>query len=338
MFDVEPPSSVLTTVPISRVIDSDRPLFDVSDEDTVLDAFTILSEHDVLALPVYSNDTVNDYGVVDSYRKRSYIGMLSILDIVIFYLEQSIQSTESGPKRNPLNAPVSEALGSSYEGRRIWVAWEEAKLGDAMVALTEGIHRLLVPIPKDNGMSYHVCSQLDVVKFLYERIDDDSVLESKADSTLIELGLIMSDDDKNLLGDKDKNMVISIDRHMKTRKALQFMALNNLQAVAITTTSGTLFSTLSLSDIRRVPLSLLAKDPTVETLILESHRVESPKDLRPSITCRPTDTLREAMRKVLKGRVHRVWVVEEEGVLRDVVSLTNIIQALVWARNIGGDE
>ncbi|KAJ3201813.1 hypothetical protein HDU67_001044, partial [Dinochytrium kinnereticum] len=203
MFDVEPPSTVLTTVPIAKIIDISRPLFDVSDEDTVLTAFNYLSEHDIIALPVYSNDPVSEqYGVVDSVRKRNYIGMLS-----------SSLPAEDRPKRNPLSSPVSEALGSSYEGRRIWVAWDEAKLGDAMVALTEGIHRLLVPVQtEDDGICYHVCSQLDVVKFLYERLDSDSVLESKADSTLVELGVIMTDEDKHRLGSKDKNMVISIDR------------------------------------------------------------------------------------------------------------------------------
>ncbi|KAJ3108710.1 hypothetical protein HDU97_000108 [Phlyctochytrium planicorne] len=214
MFDVEPPSTILTSVSLTDVIDTSRPLYDVSDEETVLTAFNLLSEKDILALPVYSNDPVSEqYGVVDSYRKKNYVGMLSILDIVIFYLEQSAASHEDRPRRNPLNAPVSEALGSSYEGRRIWVAWEEAKLGDAMVALTEGIHRLLVPVRQDDDIvAYHVCSQLDVVRFLYDRIDSDSVLESKADSTLIELGLIMTAEDKHRLGNKDASMVISIDK------------------------------------------------------------------------------------------------------------------------------
>ncbi|KAJ3117209.1 hypothetical protein HDU96_007637 [Phlyctochytrium bullatum] len=341
MFDVEPPSTVLTTIPLANIIDPSRPLFDVNDEDSVIDAFNLLSKYDIIALPVYSQDPVSEqYGVHDSVRKKNYIGMLSILDIVIFYLEQSEAPTDDGPRRNPLTCPVSEALGSSYEGRRIWVAWEEAKLGDAMVALTEGIHRLLVPIRDDDEVLYHVCSQLDVVRFLYERLDSDSVLESKADSTLVELGLIMTDDDRHMLGSKEKNMVISIDRDMRTRKALQFMAANNLMAVAVVDRDGTLFSTLSLSDIRRCSLSTLAKDPLIEEILLESHRIDHPRDLPPAIVCRPGNTLREAMRKVLKHGVHRVWVVEEDDdrILRDVVSLTNIIQALVWAKNTADDE
>jgi hypothetical protein len=84
-------------------------------------------------------------------------------------------------KIDALGDPVSEALGSSPEGKRFWVAWIGAKLEDAMVPLTEGVHRLLVPVVKrggrDDEYEYHMCSQIDIVEYLYHHLDSDSVLQ-----------------------------------------------------------------------------------------------------------------------------------------------------------------
>ena len=86
--------------------------------------------------------------------------MLSILDIVKYYMDES-GNDGSG---DALSHSVSNALGTTLEGRRFWVAWEGATIGDVMVPLTEGIHRLFVPMTckDENGgasLTFQVCSQ-----------------------------------------------------------------------------------------------------------------------------------------------------------------------------------
>jgi CBS domain-containing protein len=46
------------------------------------------------------------------------------------------------------------------------------------------------------------------------------------------------------------------------------------------------------------------------------------------VTCSPESTLGEAIEAAALRHVHRLWVVDEEGLLRGVVSLTDILRAV----------
>jgi len=46
------------------------------------------------------------------------------------------------------------------------------------------------------------------------------------------------------------------------------------------------------------------------------------------VTCSPDSTLGEAIEAAASRHVHRLWVVDEEGLLRGVVSLTDILRAV----------
>ena len=117
------------------------------------------------------------------------------------------------------------------------------------------------------------------------------------------------------------------------------MSANHLHAVAVVDSTSKLVGTLSLSDLKRVKLSILREDPSVETLISRAHGVSTLEHLDRPVTVSPHCTLRDVMEVVLLSRVkvHRCWVVDGD-VLIDVVTLTNILQALLWAKSTDGDD
>ncbi|KAJ3410719.1 hypothetical protein HDV05_003465 [Chytridiales sp. JEL 0842] len=366
-LDLEPPSSLLLT-PLAQVVDPSRELYDARDTQSLRSVMQVLADRNILAVPVYSsNPDMEHLGVLDPCTNKTYIGMLSLLDIITYQLSQP----PNDEKFDALGDPVSRALGMSMEGKRFWVAPWNATLEDGMIPLTEGVHRLLVPVVKRGGREgrdgeyeYHMCSQMDVVEYLYRHLDTDSVVQAKADSTLEELGLVSFEDSTSStdgLGGPPSNTstVISIESHWPASKAFKFMTFHSLHAVAVMhhpphdSSSDSLNSstsslhpaqfigTLSLSDLRHVPTTYLMSNPTILSLLLKLRKVASISDLPPPIACNRHSTLRQVMRMVVERRVHRVWVVEDGreeggGVLRDVVSLTNVIQAFVWAKHVAG--
>ncbi|KAJ1538774.1 hypothetical protein HK405_013509, partial [Cladochytrium tenue] len=245
-----------------------------------------------------------------------------------------------------LDAPVEDALGATLEGRRLWVAWEDAPLFDAIGPLTEGVHRLVVPAPRGgSGPALHLCTQLDVVAYLYRVCDDDSVLAAKVDSTLLELGLVVIDEEDDedapavaAAGDGDAHArrtssVLSAHPTWRSSRAVRLMASNELQALALTDGDGRLVGALSLADLARAPHdALFEDDPTVEELVCrarasgDGEAARSLSELAPPVRAHADDTLRHVMGRVVETRAHRCWIVDSRGVLIDVVTLTNILQ------------
>ncbi|KAJ3016436.1 UNVERIFIED_CONTAM: hypothetical protein HDU68_012221 [Siphonaria sp. JEL0065] len=287
-----------------------------------------------IAIPIYSNDPEHaDFGVEDKKRGKVYVGVLSVLDIIIFYLDKT--QTDGKDPEDVLSFPLSHALGSSKEGSRIWVAWSDATIGDAMDTLSKGVHRLLVPVEVDGDkdtFEFHVLSQLDLVKFLYSRFSKEPKLQAKAEMTLLELDLV-SADDADGLPSENASMVISVEPRWNCSKALRLMADNYLNAVAVVPASPSkpyILSTLSLSDLRSIPLQFLNSDPTVEELLCRVHKVDEIEQLRSKlVTVKETDPLQYTVEKMLSSNIHRVWVVGEGGAAKDVVSLTNVLKVLL---------
>ncbi|KAJ3051364.1 hypothetical protein HDU99_008449, partial [Rhizoclosmatium hyalinum] len=287
-------------------------------------------------LPIYSNDPEHaEFGVEDSHRKKVYVGILSILDIIILYVEKTLMNGDNPSK--VLSYPLSKALGLSTEGARIWVAGSDSTIGDAMETLSKGVHRLLVPVEVEGGdeWEYHVCSQLDLVKYLYKRFDKDPYLQEKAEKTLIDLSIVFPNDEDAGVPAENASMVISVEPSMKSSDALRFMASNNLHAVAVIPATSSrskpyILATLSLSDLRSLSLQILASDPTVESLLCKIHQVDSINQLKPkNVTVRLNSTLRETVEAMIHGAIHRVWVVDGDGAVKDVVSMTTVLRCLL---------
>ncbi|KAI8809634.1 hypothetical protein BJ742DRAFT_890082 [Cladochytrium replicatum] len=386
MEEIEPGSHVLAATTLNHILRSvaDRNavsattadaastgvLIDVSSTASIADVLELMAKHDILAVPVYNPaGTHADEGPMSiRVGDKEYVSVVSILDIALYmmdYVDTSLSSDVLvGPGGQPSTAlegiSIAAVLGGSREGQRLWVAGGNSTLQDALPQLTGGVHRLLVPIGKahrhhNQNVDYRICSQVDVVRFLYDKIDSDLVLKEKAESSLSELGLINSE--KTLTG------LVAVDKSWSCQTTIRFMASSEIYAVAVVDESqaGKLVATLSLSDLRAAykpdastsspegdsPITVKALIPvilrnafvTVEDFLKSAHGVKDIWELHSGlVVCRRTDTLRHVMRILVgegSGRlVHRVWVMDEDtGVPVDVVSLTDVIRVLAFPRS-----
>nr|CAB3445658.1 unnamed protein product [Digitaria exilis] len=69
---------------------------------------------------------------------------------------------------------------------------------------------------------------------------------------------------------------------------------------------------------------------TPVSAVFDTGEVEEGKEQQQPklVTCSPASTLGEAIEAVVTRHVHRLWVVDEEGLLRGVVSLTDVLRAV----------
>lgn len=71
--------------------------------------------------------------------------------------------------------------------------------------------------------------------------------------------------------------------------------------------------------------------------VLAADADEEEERRREMVTCSPESTLGEAIEKAVAHHVHRLWVVDEEGLLAGVVSLTDVLRVVREAA-IGEDR
>lgn len=97
-----------------------------------------------------------------------------------------------------------------------------------------------------------------------------------------------------------------------------------------------LIGTFSATDLRGCPISFLQSCLRVPVLEFtertstgpvkaNSNMVQSSKEL---VTCFTNSSVLDVIDKAVDGHVHRVWVVDQHGLLVGIVSLTDILRVL----------
>lgn len=91
--------------------------------------------------------------------------------------------------------------------------------------------------------------------------------------------------------------------------------------------------TFSATDLRGCPVSKM--QPLLNLEVLDFLKMLSNTGMRSSwreqVTCHPESSLGEVVEKVVSDNVHRVWVVDEQGLLEGLVSLTDMIRVIrLW--------
>jgi hypothetical protein len=73
-----------------------------------------------------------------------------------------------------------------------------------------------------------------------------------------------------------------------------------------------------------VPVAADADTPAAAAVATDEERSNE----QPLVTCFPESTLGEAIEAAATRHVHRLWAVDGEGLLRGVVSLTDVLRAV----------
>ncbi|XP_007023214.2 PREDICTED: topless-related protein 4 isoform X1 [Theobroma cacao] len=285
--------------------------------------------------------TVESDKLTGAVRKH-YIGMVTMLDIVSHIADDRTGGADLDKK---MVVPVSSIIGQSLEGLSLWTLNPNTSLLECMELFSKGIHRALVPMDSqmenvqgvelvESASSYRMLTQMDLLKFLK---DHASELEDIISSSVKELGTI----NENVYAINDRTKVI------EGIKCLRTALLNAVPIVQssddieedhrqlINGKGRKLIGTFSGTDLRGchfsalqtwLPLRAHEFTELVSTSPLFAAREGlSPKQL---VTCHPDLPLSEVIDKVVSQHVHRVWVVDQQGLLVGLVSLSDIVRVM----------
>ncbi|EFJ19242.1 hypothetical protein SELMODRAFT_233423 [Selaginella moellendorffii] len=327
---------------------------------TVGDTLNVLLAKNILAVPVAAppGHWIGAGGsmVVESDKssgvpRKQYIGMVSVLDILIHVAEREDGSCER------LQTAISKIIGHSLEGLSLWSIAPHTSLADTMEPMSKGIHRALVPVSSamdhvsgvelvESSPGYHMLTQTDVMAFL--------LVHSQ------QLEPLMSTDIGSL-GAVNKN-VYAAPADMRVMDAVRAMRFAFLTAVAIVDPSPVaqlatqlvagdgrrLLGTFSASDLRGCNSDVLTKWASLSVLefshkaflarrfgfgaacieAVDQTAASLDPQQKPLITCQPSASLREVISKALENRVHQLWVVDDAGSLLGMVAFTDILKAV----------
>ncbi|XP_042476223.1 SNF1-related protein kinase regulatory subunit gamma-like PV42a [Macadamia integrifolia] len=278
--------------------------------------------------------------------RKHYIGMVTMLDILAHIADQLSDSINGDDfdldKR--MSVPVSSIIGHCLEGLSLWTLNPYTSVVDCMEVFSKGIHRALVPVEghmenipgvelAESATSYRMLTQMDVLRFLKAHPTEAHPILSRS---VGELGAI-------------PEYVFAVTNRTKVMDAINCMRTASLHAVPIVESSSEdhnqlingkgkkLMGTFSATDLRECPVSLLQSwlcidvlefTETVSTKWTVNASGELGHSPRELVTCDPEMSLGEVIEKAVNGQVHRVWVVDKQGLLVGIVSLTDILRMI----------
>jgi CBS-domain-containing membrane protein len=326
--------STLTEYIRSRMRDSKLgpSLLTIKDTDTISDAFELLKKGKIQACPVINS------------QDSSVIGMVSIMDLLsetllsksfddfeLWSQFDSLQMEEWNQKHSEIYKGIMIRDVIEKKNRfRIFHSDEGIQsMVDYMLKHHE--HRVVV-VDKNrtNDLNYTtIISQTDILYyfFLNQKSVPQSVLNLKAkDIMQVAMPAVL------------RSIPMNMDRFVKTAPivapcdtptviALRVMKLYDVSCIGVVDPEGSLAGNLSPSDFRGYDFSDLSSlTYPVLTFIKLQHQVD-PRAW--CISCEKDDELMVLIHRILKAKVHRIWVCDESLHPLGVVTMTDILTALM---------
>jgi len=185
----------------------------------------------------------------------------------------------------------------------------ELSLYHLVETFTRGIHR--VPVFDSTGTKVmSVVSQSLVVKFLADHLGQVGRAGSKSLRDL-HLGV---------------KKVVTVDESAKAIEGYRLMDANKLESIAVVGADGKLVAQLSASDLRGLSKELFAAlDRRISDFTGKAKRVS---------TCQPDTKLRDVVKQLATGSLHRLWIVDKDQRPIGVVSLGDVMKALMLSLNV----
>ncbi|KAK1269219.1 SNF1-related protein kinase regulatory subunit gamma-like PV42a [Acorus gramineus] len=292
--------------------------------------------------------------------RKHYIGMVTMLDILSHIAEfdrggaiggggegEVAAEEEEVDVDEKMSVPVSSVIGHSLEGLSLWTLNPNTSILDCMEAFSKGVHRALVPLDSHSGnvagvelaeaaSAYRMLTQMDVLRFLKTH---DTILNGIMLQTVEQLGAINED-------------VFCVTKNTSVIEAIKWMRSASLTAVPIIEASEPvddntlingkgrkLISTFTSTDLRGCPTHLLQswlsigveefKERVSElqctTAIITGDLNHRSKKL---VTCYADTILGEVIKEAIDWHMHRVWVVDQHGLLVGLISLTDMLRVV----------
>lgn len=358
MAQVGEKAGLLRATSVAQVVEHKMRLVEIPYTATVNDALTTLLAKNILAVPVAAppgqwigagGSMILESDKVTGVVRKQYIGMVSVLDILIHIADADKEEDVD----SRLKAPVSSIIGHSIEGLSLWSISPQTSVFDAMEPMSKGIHRALIPVASkmehtigveltEASPGYHIFTQTDLVEFLYQHSKE---LDYMTSTSVHALGAVHLD-------------VYAVPSCMKVMDVVNCMRKASLQAVAIVEAVNELdnqlalvrgngrklVGTFSASDLlgctsemlrawAALPiLSFFSKAGVAQRFgmgaAVKAGSFECRGFRKSPVTCHFETPLAEVMAMALQNHVHRVWVVDGAGNLNGVVSFSDMIRVV----------
>ncbi|MCE2056131.1 hypothetical protein HAX54_044099, partial [Datura stramonium] len=340
---------------VKDLIVDKRRLVEVPYTATLADTIKTLMANKVVAVPVAAppGHWIGAGGsmILESDKqtgavRKHYIGMVTMLDILA-HIAGNGSADDDAHLTKKMMVPVSSIIGHCLESLSLWTLSPNTSIVDCMEVFSKGIHRAMVPVDGrsenvagvelvESASCYRMLTQLDLLRFLNDQQELKAIMSHKVS-------------DKQLQAITDT--VFGVTNKAKVMDVIKSMRTASLNAVPIVESSNDIIEdhtqlvngkkrkivgTFSATDLRGCPVSQMQPLLKLEVLDFLKMLSGSPSyehtglrcSWREQVTCHPESSLGEVVEKVVSDHVHRVWVVDEQGLLEGVVSLTDMIRVI----------
>lgn len=350
---------------VREIAEKKRRLVEVPYTATLAQTMNALVANRVVALPVAAppghwigagGSMILESDKFTGTVRKHYIGMITMLDILAHIAgDDDIDQMNGGDAVSNLDeklaAPVSSIIGHCLEGLSLWTLNPSTSILDSMEVMGKGIHRAMVPLDSqspetvatgvelvDSSSSYKIITQMDLLHFLRDPSHSRSLYDAVLSQSVIESGAVS----ETVFAVSDQTRAIDAVRCLRTASvhAVPVVAAPDLPHEAhkqlISGHGRQLIGTFSATDLRGCPIPQMQSWLSLNVIEFANRVYEFPShgalDLvnspRLLVTCHLDSTLAEVIDKAVTQHVHRVWVVDTNGLLLGLVSLTDVIRTV----------
>eukprot|EP01129_Flabellula_baltica_P003563 TRINITY_DN13319_c0_g1_i1.p1 TRINITY_DN13319_c0_g1~~TRINITY_DN13319_c0_g1_i1.p1 ORF type:complete len:314 (+),score=51.85 TRINITY_DN13319_c0_g1_i1:29-943(+) len=298
---------LLLTTSIDELLQmKSRPLITVTTTTSIQNTLKILSEANILSVPVIDNDDLQ--GLVDVVDITGYIlatwrSLSPSFDHQVF------------PDEDLLNTPIFEVMNFSLFDSVKTIKGTESVFNLMQMFLDDHfqmrLHRVLTT--DWHGLVYNVVSQTDLINFAYAHMD--KLPEDLLDSTIEDLDLF--------------RVVINVREESFLIDALSILFKNRLSGLALVDNNYKITGNLSCSDLRGITPTSFEFFQGKVSQFLNKIEEEQGTTRKPFIFVQKDNTFRELLKILTESHVHRVFLKDELEHPIGVISLSDVLSKII---------
>ena len=320
-----------------------KPLVSLPETASIQVLLKTLKQSDILACPIYRT--------VDK-DSRVYTGLISISDVLSASIFKEIFSSqeeffesnfydylEQLEQEQFFHSSIAELIGTTEESSSPWIYYSTDSVEDLLklfsnakqhraLVIDAEILEMTVPGPESTknkpisaSSSLVIVSQSDVASFIRASARGETKLTKEVVDPLLDIPASDIGDGVELL--------MAINELQSALHGFRTIYMENLQAVPVIDDKGIIVANLSAADMRGLTLENCKTITKPVYEFLEGiPRKEQELKADQLCTIDLESNLEFALDRILKNRIHRLWIVDDE-VLKGVVSLTDILRLFV---------
>ncbi|KAF9115613.1 cell separation during budding [Mortierella sp. AM989] len=284
---------------------------------SVEDACEVLLKHGISSAPVYDAQRNTYTGMFDYSDMMSYI-LLSLKKMEVPAEDQTIGMRDL-IERTSSSQNVPVRLASDLSGKDPFcTVMSETRLGAVVNDFSTGIHRVAVMDPAGNLVG--ILSQSYTLNYLVSHLNEFPQLQPVMEQTIEQLGLSGS-------------KVLSVSGNAQVLEALMIMSKHSVTSLAVLDDQGVLLGNISMTDIQHIMKDLRTSWLWFNCFkfvssIRRKRGVETGEDQYPVLDVTLKSTFGYTIAKLQATKVHRLWIVNDMGLVVGVVSLTDVFRVL----------